>query len=427
MARPSKTYPSERAGKPCGSSWPDSLRVTGKIPGLPFGNQFEVVLQPVALANDMRSNQGMLSWRGKHETRVRDRLERTIDQVLADAQKFRWRIGEENYQAVRNLLALAQAELAYVDITHETWQARRWGLERLSYAAECDARGGPGPGEPFAGGFDRCPSLEEIGRRIEARDYIVERYVDACHFIRCAQFGLWRVWLYRRARDEWSSTPQGGAPDGLAPPPPKTPRPKGVGSFTAQPPGPPPPPTPPKPPTPEPPPFPVDLGGGDGLPDPGEPEPPDEDDVPAPPLPEPLPEPPSPPVVEPKPPMPPQPEPVGESPVGESPVEPRDEGPTITPLGGGNRGPSGAEPMGQAPTYAAHAAASGRPWPQHGGRPGTSSVQDVVSDGIDAGENAVVASAVARVATAAVVVGGLVGITYLVTRPKPSRQRKGRG
>lgn len=413
MARPGKTYPSERAGKPCGASWPDPLRVNGKIPGIPFGAQYDVTLQPVALSKEMRANQGMISWRGEHEARVREKLENTIDQVTVDAQKFRWRIGDENYQAIRNLLALALAELAYVDITHEKWSKRRWGLDRLTYAPECDTRGGVGPGETFGGGFDRCPTLDEIERRIEAREFILEKFVDACHFIRCAQFGLWRVWLYRRARDEWKSTPQGGAPDGLAPTPPKGPRPKvGPANFTAKPPGPPPPPVPPKP---DPPPFPPDFGGE--LPDPGEPDPPDEDDVPSPPLP---------PIPDPTP--VPEPTPLGE-PVGQPSVE--EEGEKDEPLADDDL--LGAEPLYETPLGPG---VDYETWEHSGPGPGpvthrwedsrTSSsteaelAHDVGSELIDAGESTAksfaVAAVVAKVATAAVVVGGVVGVTYLVTR-----------
>ena len=423
MARPSDTYPTERPGKPCGASWSDPLRVTGKIPNLPFGAQFEVTLQPVALAKDMRANQGMLSWRGEHETRVRTELETTIDQVMADAQKFRWRIGEDNYQAVRNLLALALAELAYVDITHEAWVARRWGLERVTYASECDSRGGPGPGEVFGGGFDRCPTVEEIDRRFDAREYILEKFIDACHFTRCAQFGLWRVWLYRQAREEWKSTPQGGAPDGLAPTPPKKPRSKvGPGGFTAKPPGPPPPPTPPKP---EPPAFPSDLGVGESLPDPGEPDPPDEDDVPVPPLP-----------------VPPMPQPADEDDVPSTPLRP-------PPVPTGSESPTSVgEPV--VPPESAEGDDLGSQEPAvdgvivegppdeasfdpraftEGASPYSLNTHgDVVrSELIDAEEksakNPSVAGAVAKVATAAVVVGGLVGITYLVTRDRKSSRR----
>ncbi len=426
MARPSDRYPSERPGKPCGVSWSDPLRVTGKIPNTPFGAQFEVTLQPVALAKDMRANQGMLSWRGEHETRVRAELETTIDQVMADAQKFRWRVGEDNYQAVRNLLALALAELAYVDMTHEAWVARRWGLERLTYATECDNTrgGGLAPGEVFASGFDRCPTVEEIDRRIDARAYILEKFVDACHFTRCAQFGLWRVWLYRTAREEWKKTPQGGAPDDLVQPPPKPRSKVGPGGLTAQPPGPPPPPLPPPPP-----PFPSDLGGGESLPDPGEPEPPDEDDVPVPPLPPP-PLPP-PPVSQP-------PEDDDKEDVHDVPSEPEPPPPvggSFEPPSGGDGGTLGSrepavdgvlvdEPPGEAVFDPRAFREGASPYPQSvdAGR-----AFDVGSELIDAGEktakNFAVAAAVAKVATAAVVVGGVVGVTYLVTRVRKTSRR----
>lgn len=279
MARPNSTFPSERAGQPCGASWSDPLRVTGKIPNIAFGAQFEVTLDPVASSDDMRANVGMLSWRGVHEQRIRKQLDDLIDQVREDLAKFRWRIGQDNYQAIRNLLSLANAELTYVDITHEAWVERRWSLDKATYATACDTLG---PGEVFGGGFDRCPTMEELDRRIDAREFIVEKFVDACHFIRCAQFGLWRVWLYRSAVEEWKTSPQGAGPDGLAPTPPEPDTPPfGSGTFSANPPPPPPPPVEP----PLPPPFPSDLADGLRLPDPGEPDPPDEDDIPVVPLP----------------------------------------------------------------------------------------------------------------------------------------------
>ena len=364
MARPSSFYPSERPGQTCGASWSDPLRVTGKIPGKPFGAQHSVDLAPVADADDMRWNLGLLSWRGEHETRVRADLEDTIDQVRADADKFRQRIGEDNYQAVRNLLALALAELAYVDITHEKWVERRFGLDRNTYSPECSGPNSLPPGAVYGGGFERCPTMAELEERTRARQFIVDKFVDACHFIRCAQFGLWRVWLYRLAVEEWNTTPQGGAPDGLAPTPPKpnTP-PFGAGSFTAQPPGPPPPPTPPAP---DPlPPFPTDLGDGIALPDPGEPEPPDEDAVPQP-----------------------EPEPVGGT---GSPLPPLPTEPPRPDISSDSAEVDAAKEFGE--------------------------------DFLDTADSINTTTAVAAVATTAIVVGGIVGIVYLRNRNKKGSRR----
>ncbi len=402
MARPSTMFPSERPGKSCGASWSDPLRVTGEIPRVGFGSQYDVTLEAVASADDLRANQGMLSWRGSHETRVRGQLESTIDQVSTDAEKFRWRLGEENYRAVRNLLALALAELTYVDLVHERWLEGRWGLERPTYAPECDPRSGSvGPGEVFGGGFDRCPTVEELQLRSDAREYIVERFVDACHFIRCAQYGLWRVWLYRSALDEWKSTPRGGGPDGFAPTPPKPPKPPtAAGGFANRPPPPPPPPV--EPPTPTPPPFPADLGEGDGLPDPGEPELPDEDDVPAPPAP--LPD--------------------GSQGPGEpsAPLPDGSQGPGATPV----PRPDGDVRPGEPPFPQPGGEPADNPWSSPE-RPGPSQYPDVVAaDAIEAGQDTVTTvvatAAAAKVATAMVVVGGVVGVTWLVTR-----NRKGSG
>lgn len=277
MARPSSNYPSERSGSTCGSSWPDPLRVTGQISATnTFGQQIYVDLPEVADADAMRRGQGLISWNGPHEKRVRKALEDRISETLDDLTKFRGEIGTDNFAAVEGLLELAVTNLDYVDAIHQKWVKFRWPLSRAQYNAEhCKTE--LDMGQVFANGFDRCPTYGQHLERDADRDALLGRFVDAAHAIRCAEFGMWRVVLYRRARREHGASPAGGRPGGLAPTPPKKPKPPAAGGgFSAQPPGPTPPPTLPQPvgpPNPLLPEFPPDLGG-EALPPPPPPEPP---------------------------------------------------------------------------------------------------------------------------------------------------------
>lgn len=278
MARPSSTYPSERPGSTCGASWPDPIRVTGRLSQTnSFGSNISVELDPVADADDMRRSHGMLSWNGAHEARVREELEERIRNTLDDLVKFRDALGEENRDAVEGLLRMAVDNLDYIEAIHKKWTDARWPMSRGHYNDDHCTRE-VDMGKVFGGGFDRCPTYDTHIERNDDRDEIARRFVDACHAIRCAEFGMWRVVLYRRALKRWKKTPQGGGPGGLAPKPPATPRPPmaGGGTFATRPPGPLPPPTPPAPPNPLLPDFPPELGGGEMLPPPPPPEPPPE-------------------------------------------------------------------------------------------------------------------------------------------------------
>lgn len=278
MARPNSSYPPERPGSTCGSSWSDPLRVTGRLSSTnSFGSNIFVDLDAVADADDLRRTQGKLSWDGPHETRVRDAFDARVRETLDDLVKFKGDLGQANFDAVEGLLRMAVDNLSYVEAIHEKWRAARWPMSRLHFNDEHCTRE-VDMGKVFGGGFERCPTYSTHLERDADRDEIVRRFVDAAHAIRCAEFGMWRVVLYRRALGEWRRTPQGGGPGGLAPTPPSTPRPPaaGGGTFTARPPGPPPPPTPPAPPNPLLPEFPPDLGAGEALPPPPPPEPPPE-------------------------------------------------------------------------------------------------------------------------------------------------------
>jgi len=269
MARPSSDYPSERPGSTCGASWPDPLRVTGRLSATnSFGTQIYVDIPEVADANSMRRTPGLLSWGGPREKALLEGLENRIRDTLNELVKYKDDLGDENRDAIEGLLSMAVDNLRRVEAIHERWTNARWPLSRGHYNDEECARE-VDMGKVFGGGFDRCPTYGQHLERDADRNEIVTRFIDSAHAIRCAEFGLWRVVLYRRALREWRATPRGGAPDGLAPTPPKPKKPPfgGALSFEALPVGPLPPPTQPQPPNPILPDFPPELGG-EALPPP---------------------------------------------------------------------------------------------------------------------------------------------------------------
>jgi hypothetical protein len=250
------------------------LRVTGRLSATnSYGSDIYVDRPAIADASDLRRGEGRLSWAGPHEQRVRQSFEDRIRETLDDLVTFKAQLGEENREAIEGLLSMAVGNLDHVEALHSKWAAARWPLSRAHYAEECTRE--VDMGKVLGGGFDRCPTYSQHLERDADRDEIVRRYVDSAHAIRCAEYGMWRVVLYRRALEQWQRTPQGGGPSGLAPTPPKpkTPPVGGGLSFEAQPPGPPPPPTQPQPEQPGLPDFPPEIDGG-ALPPPPPPEPP---------------------------------------------------------------------------------------------------------------------------------------------------------
>jgi len=365
-------FPSERPSQGgCGASWPDPLTVDGKIPGVSFGHDYTVDLAPVAPADAMRRNEGLLSWDGLHEGTIRGMIEEEISNLFEEALLFRDTLGTENYLAINNLIQHARAKFVEVDGIHKRWSDRRYPLKMTKYNPQCSATSS-GPGIPPGGAlsqFDRCPTAEENLQRVLDRDRIVELFVNACHFVRCAQFGMWRVKLYRDALRDWKNTPQGGAPDDLAPTPPSSPTPPfGSGDFAAVPGDPVVP--PPVPPIPEPPPFPSDFGNGESIPDPGEPDPPE--------LPDPV-----------------TPEDDEPSPTGEGEPAPTGEG-EPAPTGEGEPAPTGENPTGDG---------QGEPAPTGDGFGGEF-------------EGAARAMSVAAVVGTGLLVAGGVAAVYFATRKK---------
>ena len=290
MSKPSNKYPSERKGGGCGHTWSDPISVSGRLSASnSFGEAIKVDLPRVAEREDLRMGWQLVSYATTHEKSVRKRMEERLSEVEDRLNEFRPNMQlQKQFFPLKNFLTQARGHFQPVDIIHEKWNDKNWSLSKGDGLADFDSRCKDNPGKMIAGGFARCPTLNEQSSRVKDRMDILGHFVAAAHLIRCAEYWTWRVELYRRARIEFLKTPQGGAPGGLALPPgapPKRPN-SGIGGLSAGPQKPVlPPPTEPDPNVPE---SPPEIGPL-GLPDPGPevdedpPDPPTEDVDPEPP------------------------------------------------------------------------------------------------------------------------------------------------
>jgi hypothetical protein len=233
MARPPSSFRGEAPGQVCGHTWASSLVVDGRLPN-GFGKDLTHRLEPV-MEQPYEADLGMpdvdqaqlgIGWGGPLESNLSSQL---LDRIAAiRARTNESFLGSKQKGAVRWLLDRAKGELDFAQAIHKLWKNRTagsWSLsfsDRLTnfYAAKnpSDCAGRPGATVEGAGrsGPVRCPTEAEIARRPNARAEIRQRFVDAAHFIRCAEYGLWRMLLYREAKQQWEQRPTG--PGGIVAP-----------------------------------------------------------------------------------------------------------------------------------------------------------------------------------------------------------------
>lgn len=276
MAKPPSGYPGPE-GYPCGKSWDRSIIVDGSIPGKNFGKQFTHTLPPVVA--DLATGNGKLGWDGAYETSRREQLLDRLEDVVEQLRLAAVWLTPKEVKSIEWLTAQAVAELDAARTIHIQWSVRSDGsfpltlpdtLEAFPAAKHWQDCANPNnilaPSGPHYGflvdgegilGKVVCPTRTEMKRRETDRRAIADHFRDAAHFIRCAEYGIWRLTLYRKAVDAWKDTPAGGAPGGLRLPPrdrtgpggittpPSGPQPTGPGGLTSVPTEPPPPSVPP--------------------------------------------------------------------------------------------------------------------------------------------------------------------------------------
>lgn len=259
MSKPPTTFQREPGATtplaPCGWTWFKSHKVTGEIPKTGgFGKHIETTLDPVVKNQDLPSDFGHLS---KKEDEAIDKVtnriamvDHWVDKGLEDG----W-LEDKEAVVLRWLLSHAESHIESVDEIYDKWMHRdavgnppsafhdgvaggAWPLSQKD--SIIDFAGGACKGHNYndiveipgghGGAYVRCPLPSEIEQRPKDRKAIKNHIMDAIYNTRCAEWGLWRIKLYREAREEYLE--QHGIDDYGVTPPGITPIP-GMGGFQA--------------------------------------------------------------------------------------------------------------------------------------------------------------------------------------------------
>ncbi len=237
MAKPPSGYKGP-LGYPCGKSWAEPLIVTGELPGKNFGQHLTYTLSPVV--GELGDKEGEIGWGGAYETSRKQQLFDRLEAAMSALRIAGVQMTQSERDSVEWLLQQAADELDATRDIHLRWNFREGGAYPLSYGdslkdfpaakhwQDCanpgDILSPPGPHYGFEvpaaeGGTARCPTRTTLKARPRDRATIRQHFIDAATHIRCAEYGLWRITLYRKARQEWLDSARGGAPGGLRTPP----------------------------------------------------------------------------------------------------------------------------------------------------------------------------------------------------------------
>lgn len=174
MAKPPPGYP-RPTSEPCGRTWKTSLFVTGKLPGTKgFGADITHTVAPVV--PDLRAGKPRLGWGGTYEEQRRDGMFSRLEAILAQLDASDALLSPEETASIQWLLDRAVSELDAVTAIHKL--------------------------------------TDPMGRG-KRRQKIYRRYIDAAWHIRCAEYSMWLLLLYRQALAAWYKEFWADLPDGV--------------------------------------------------------------------------------------------------------------------------------------------------------------------------------------------------------------------
>lgn len=214
MAKPHAGFPSEPGStSPCGWSWFRNYQVTGEIPKTGgFGKQHDVNLQPIVMQNDLPEEYGRDN---ATERNVIDKIEQRIIKTAERVQQYQEWLKDKDIDVLNWLLSHASAHVEAVDEIYDRWKERNGGSyplpkpDAIDFIPQCvgknfnelvEVKTEDGRGTST---WMRCPSMWELDERKKDRRRIKDRILDALHHVRCAEFGVFRLMLYRKALEEW--------------------------------------------------------------------------------------------------------------------------------------------------------------------------------------------------------------------------------
>lgn len=226
----------------CGNSFEKTIVVTGEIPGRNgFGSNRKHTIGRVAL-------QPSGSWWSKKDPKEAafvSQINARMQTTQRDIDLNRGELSQGDIASLEWLLELARNNLARVDAIYTFWtgfgehpetgerlpadqnaptgfggtmsRASEWPLTAsdaiYEYLGECQGQSARWVDDrELVGGTTQhmryyfCPGDQTRAQRARDRSQILKLLLDAARAVRCAQYGVWRLVLYKRAVAEWNAT-----------------------------------------------------------------------------------------------------------------------------------------------------------------------------------------------------------------------------
>ncbi len=240
-APPSPPYP-----KDCGSGWHSIGLATGELYGKGgFGKDYQKALPPLATEDDLK---GIGSDRSAQEdlmTIIDAKIDELREEVAdnSGAGGMRRFLTRKEQDSIVWLLDHAEAELDVANDIWKKWDDRvngtypLWMGDQVGDIPTLKPTFCTKPGQIIYGteefpGTIICPTTKELKQRGKDRTSIKKRFQWALTHVRCAEWGLNRILLYKQALADWKGIdypekipvppipppgPGAGGPGGFAP------------------------------------------------------------------------------------------------------------------------------------------------------------------------------------------------------------------
>lgn len=227
MSLPPSSYPKLR-GQPCGADWSKPTVVNGHLPGTGWGSQFKHTIEPVLPSRTPLINLGSAR---DEQIVLRDKIVDAIANRRAQLGAFTpsyMVLDAEEKDSIEWLLDHAEAELDAADDLWDKWDDRAGGRWPLNLSDSLSTYGGGVCTQNDMGSWKRvsdghrayntlCPSWVEIEQRSKDRRAIEKHFDHALAHLYCADYGYWRLSLYKEAYHAYKEQPGSGIGGKLTP------------------------------------------------------------------------------------------------------------------------------------------------------------------------------------------------------------------
>lgn len=240
MAAVPLSFDPEPGASHCGNTFDVNMTVTGELPGKSgFGSDRKHFLRRVGL---IPAGSWWSTKSAKEQAfvaSIRNRMQEVEQELLANAGA----LDEDEEGAIIYLIKLALGNLEHVEDLYAYWdgvgphpdtgiglpfdensgQVSAWPLTATDkiylHVEECEGKTAVWVSDRELVGqavqhvrYFYCPSSATIAQRSKDRTRIRKLILNAARAIRCAQWGLWRMLLYKQSLAAWDAQ-YGGLPD----------------------------------------------------------------------------------------------------------------------------------------------------------------------------------------------------------------------